>query len=124
MPLGTKEEQREYQRKWWADRRLTYFADKECTRCGSKMNLRIHHVDKTIKESHKIWSWCDSRREAELAKCIVLCDRCHKIEHGYVEDYHGTTTGYTHRGCRCILCKKAKAKRDANYRLRKKEQLS
>ena len=27
--------------------------------------------------SHRIWSWTDARREAELAKCRALCYDCH-----------------------------------------------
>jgi lysyl-tRNA synthetase class I len=116
MPCRTDKEQREYQAKWLNERRLAYLANKECIKCGNKEKLVIHHVDKTTKKNHRIWSWSESRRNEELAKCVVLCERCHKIEHGYVVDYHGTVTGHKYRGCRCERCKEARAAYSLKYR--------
>lgn len=39
--------------------------------------LQLHHLNPEEKDSHKIWSWSQKRREAEIAKCIVLCWPCH-----------------------------------------------
>ena len=81
MPLATKEEQREYQRKWIAKRRFEFFSNKYCARCGSKEQLHLHHKNKATKVTHRIWSWTKLRREIELKKCVVLCSKCHKRHH-------------------------------------------
>ncbi len=56
MPLATPEAQREYQRKWTASRRATYFKGKRCVRCGGTEKLNIHHKDRASKVSHVVWS--------------------------------------------------------------------
>lgn len=67
-----------YQKSWLAARRAAYFSDKQCVRCSSTTRLELDHIDPTTKVSSRIWSWKESRRLAELAKCQVLCHRCHK----------------------------------------------
>jgi 5-methylcytosine-specific restriction endonuclease McrA len=99
---------RAYRRAWVARRRAAFFADKGCTLCGSTEGLEIDHVDPTAKVNHKIWSWSAARREAELAKCRVLCRRCHIDRHA--EELrkpltHGTVNGYVRKGCRCTACR-------------------
>ena len=78
MPYIDRETQRAYQRAWRAKRRSDFFAGKVCARCGSAENLELDHIDRTTKVSHAIWSWSEARRQAELAKCQVLCAECHK----------------------------------------------
>jgi hypothetical protein len=39
--------------------------------------LELDHKDHRQKVSHTIWSWSMERRDAELAKCQVLCHDCH-----------------------------------------------
>lgn len=80
MPMATPEAQREYQRKWKARRRADFFADKCCVRCGSTERLELDHKDPKLKISHNIWSWSKERREAEIAKCQVLCNECHQVK--------------------------------------------
>ena len=60
-------------------RRNEYLADKHCVRCKSTKKLEIHHINQAEKDTHRIWSWSEDRRKAELAKCQVLCSACHKI---------------------------------------------
>ena len=105
---------------YWTERyhkaRGEFFADKVCVKCGSGAFLELDHIDPTQKVSHKIWSWSKVRREAELAKCQVLCRKCHKDksceQRGYKREVsHGTLSGYDHWKCRCGLCKKAKSDR-------------
>ena len=74
----TGDKKREYQREWVAKRRATFFADKCCAYCGSTKNLELDHIDPSQKVSHSIWSWSESRRNEELAKCQALCEECHK----------------------------------------------
>jgi hypothetical protein len=80
MPYRDQAVQREYQRRWKAQRRASWFAGKVCNHCGTGDSLELHHRNGE-KESHKIWSWSRSRRDAELAKCVVLCRDCHEDEH-------------------------------------------
>lgn len=49
-----------------------------CVKCGSSKDLQVDHVDSTKKVTHRVWSWSKIRREAELAKCQVLCAECHR----------------------------------------------
>ena len=78
MSYKDPEKQREYMRRWIADRRAVWFEGKICDECGSAENLQLDHRDPKQKVSHRIWSWSDTRREAELAKCRPLCVSCHK----------------------------------------------
>lgn len=81
MPMATRERQREYQRKWRADRRAAWLAGKSCVDCDATNNLEIDHIDPRQKVHHCVWSWSRARREAELAKCRVLCRPCHARRH-------------------------------------------
>jgi 5-methylcytosine-specific restriction endonuclease McrA len=85
-------------------------ANGPCVRCGSKENLQVDHKDPTKKVDHKVWSWSKVRREAELAKCQVLCIECHKKKSAIEAARptpHGTDAGYTRNKCRCADCRAA-----------------
>ncbi len=77
MPYKDKEAQRKYQREWRMRRRNDFFQDKFCLSCRSTNQLELDHVDPQKKITHAIWSWTQTKREAELAKCQVLCHECH-----------------------------------------------
>ena len=116
MPYKDKEKQREYQRTRCALVRKEWF-DKNgpCKECGNEENLELHHVDPKKKVTHRVWSWSISRREKELAKCVVLCRECHinKIRKPIT---HGSDSRGYDRGCRCDLCKAAHTQRCKEYR--------
>lgn len=104
---------KEHKRKWTQDviakRRAEWFLlNGPCKICGSSERLVPHHTDPNNKESHHVWTWEKSRREAELSKCIVLCYPCHRIIHGHVPQ-HGTVSRYRDGKCRCDKCKLAKS---------------
>lgn len=124
----TREQKRKRQREWVAKRRAAYFADKTCADCGGLDNLQIHHLDRTTKVDHKVFSWSEARRKEELAKCIVVCHGCHWGRHReegmnrptkHIDEIHGTTYGYR-RGCRCEDCKEAKRKYNRWYESNKR----
>lgn len=100
-------------------RREAWVASHCCEICGSKEDLHLHHVDPTKKISHRIWSWSDARREAELEKCIALCRKCHQEHHRQEMIKHGTVSRYSRGGCRCELCRAAKAADNARRDRRK-----
>lgn len=112
MPFKDRAAHREYQRRWVAERRAEYFADKDCAWCGSTDRLELHHADPNKKVHHAIWSWGRERRLNEIAKCVVICRACHERAHAEArlieaELRHpcGTVQAYK-RGCRCDECRK------------------
>ena len=82
VPFRDPEQRREYQRKWVAQRRAEWFADKVCVDCGSADRLELDHVNPKIKVTHRVFSWSQERRERELAKCVARCATCHLIKSG------------------------------------------
>lgn len=119
-PSARSEYLRNYRREWMRRRRQAYFAGKACVRCGETERLELDHIDRATKEHHAIWSWSQVRREAELAKCQVLCYWCHKEKtRGELSKpiTHGTDAGYTRR-CRCADCTAAHARYQREYRSR------
>lgn len=99
---------RTYQNRWMARRRAEFLAGKGCAFCGSSERLEVDHIDPAQKTEHKIWSWSDERRAAELAKCRILCHDCHVKRHA--DDrrkplVHGTANAYAKKRCRCAECR-------------------
>jgi hypothetical protein len=115
---------REYKRNWVAARRGEWMADKSCVVCGTTKDLEVDHIDPTQKVAHRIWSWAIERRNAELAKCQVLC-KAHHLEKTLAQrpkPEHGTVSRYSSKvhKCRCDLCRKANAERGALNKAKKK----
>lgn len=109
-----KEYLRNYQRNWMRDRRGSYFKDKCCEECGSTEKLELHHIDPSNKFTHKIWSYREDIREKEIAKCSVLCQRCHLKETIVQHSYHSKSR-YS-KGCRCEICRYAKKLSNDKYK--------
>jgi hypothetical protein len=85
MPMATPEAQREYQRKWILRRRADWVTENgPCAQCGSTEDLEVDHKDAATKSLplSKVWSmaYTNPVRIAELAKCQVLCGKCHKAK--------------------------------------------
>lgn len=79
-PARTKRQEylRNYQRAWMARRRREWLLQNgPCAQCGSSDSLEIHHRDPKQKVTHLVWSCRQAVRDAELAKCAVLCRACH-----------------------------------------------
>lgn len=120
--------QREYAREWMAARRAAWLAaNGPCVRCGSTLALHVDHVDPSTKVSHNVWSWSQVRREAELAKCQVLCRSCHESKTGKENQArmggplrHGTESMYGKGKCRCDPCRQARRWAKAANRARRK----
>lgn len=107
MPYKDPEQKREYMRRWMAARRAAWLKEHgPCVECGSSEDLQVDHIDRTLKVSHKVWSWSEVRRNEELAKCQVLCWECHKKKTNVdLERFqHGTQNMYSKQHCRCSLC--------------------
>lgn len=105
----TGDKKREYDRNWFANRRKEFFTDKKCTECDSTQNLELHHINPKDKIANSIWSWSKERQIEEIKKCVILCNKCHKIktiEQKKRPITHGTVTGYNKWYCRCGKCKK------------------
>lgn len=129
VEMGYKnvEQQSAYQNRWMKARRKAWLEKNgPCVDCGSFKQLEVHHKDKTQKVTHRVWSWSESRRLAELSKCCALCLRCHQrrtardrrshLKHGMYGMYAA--------GCRCDLCKRANAERVRKQRLKMKAQVA
>lgn len=121
MPYRDKEQQREYQRQWMADRRAKYVAlhGGKCVDCERAEFLEFDHEDPSEKISHRIWSWSEVRIEEELGKCKLRCKHHHSkksiAERNYPKRKHGTNLMYG-IGCRCAACKQAHAAVNAKYK--------
>ena len=113
-PIKDPNARRRYHREWIAKRRSEFFADKRCVDCGSTERLELDCRDPATKVSHRIWSWSDTRREAELAKYEVRCAPCRRRRLAAEQTRHGTRGRYE-KGCRCDACKAAKARRNKEH---------
>jgi hypothetical protein len=112
-PMPTRESQRAYQRRHRAElRREWLLANGPCRWCGSWDDLEVDHLNPYEKDSHTVWTWSESRRAHELAKCQVLCGSCHRAKTA-IENrkaiVHGTHSGYAYYGCRCDECRRGQA---------------
>lgn len=110
MGYPDKRTQNEYQRRWLLARRQAWIDEHgPCQHCGSEENLEIDHIDPATKEAHvgTLWSRRKEVRDAELAKCQVLCEPCHITktnEQMYGLPEHGKNSTYMRHGCRCQPC--------------------
>ena len=121
-PMKDPNARRRYHREWIAQRRSEFFADRRCVDCGSNERLELDCRDTATKVSHRIWSWSDARREAELAKYEVRCALCRRKRLAAEQTRHGTRGRYE-KGCRCDACKAAKAHRNKEYRSNHRDEL-
>lgn len=82
MPYNDAVKQRKYQRKWQRARRKRAIdmLGGVCNRCSYKWKLEFHHRNPEEKEDHRIWSWSWKRILVEIAKCDLLCTKCHAKE--------------------------------------------
>ncbi len=109
MPYKDPERQREYQLNWMLYRRNEWInKNGPCVKCRLWVDLEVDHVDPSTKVDHKVWSWSSDRRNEELEKCQVLCRLCHSEKTISENSNHGLSK-YNRKGCRCIVCKKAKS---------------
>jgi len=94
----------------------------KCTRCGSKKDLHLDHIDRKKKSLRMadIHSVSDARLKKELKNIQILCKKCHNEKSHEAWDFstpkpkHGTYWMYRRHGCRCKPCSTA-------YREKKKE---
>lgn len=90
MGYKDSEKQSAYQAEWLRRRRDAWFAEHgPCVNCGSTDRLELDHIDPFAKISHSVWSWRKDRRDAELAKCQVLCHECHAAKSAAELPYAG-----------------------------------
>jgi 5-methylcytosine-specific restriction endonuclease McrA len=124
--MATQEDQREYQRRWRAQRRHEWIeANGPCAKCGGTEDLEVDHVDPASKAIPiaAIWSRSEAVRGDELAKCQVLCRSCHKAKTRAekVATQHGTYAMRNQHGCECFECKEyvRRNKRESRARLKR-----
>lgn len=119
----------EYLKKRYYTRRkqaISYLGGK-CVRCASDRRLELDHIDKTTKEFDigKFWGTGLDRFWKEVAKCQLLCKRCHmdktNVENGkkLAVGTHGTVSSY--RYCKCESCRSAQRDYIRRYRAERKE---
>lgn len=83
----------------------------KCITCGTTKKLEFDHIDSKTKEFNivhglsKPWS----ALVEELAKCQLLCKKCHEIKTWSLDNRkrakHGTPSMYTNNKCRCNKCR-------------------
>jgi hypothetical protein len=77
------DKKRKYQAEWRKSRRQQWIDAKgPCKQCGSNESLEIDHINPDDKQYHtrELWSRSAAIRDAELAKCQVLCWSCHQAK--------------------------------------------
>jgi hypothetical protein len=125
VPMKTIEEQRAYQLGYITAIRKQWFEQNgPCVGCGSWERLELDHIDRTEKRTHRVWSLSKESREAELSKCQVLCEECHKAKTRAENTkplVHGTANGYKGKGCRCDECRKWNTDSHRERRHKRKE---
>lgn len=87
-----------------------------CVKCGSVERLEIHHKnpkEKSFDVSRNITNAWESIA-AELKKCELLCNSCHKKEH---VGSHGLN-GYRNWKCRCDICTSVWNEKSKEYKRR------
>jgi 5-methylcytosine-specific restriction endonuclease McrA len=109
------------------DRRRSEYIVKmggKCAKCGSTHNLEFDHIDRTQKSfdiGERLAGMAIPKLEAELAKCQLLCQKCHIAKSILELDNkpwrHGSLSGY--RYCRCDLCRSAKSEHNKQARLKR-----
>lgn len=135
MKGRTKEEYNEYMKEYMLKRyhqrraEIISLLGGVCTSCGSTDELEIDHKDPTEKEfnlSRKLHTLSKEKLDEEVAKCQLLCDKCHNEksvgEKGQTiaRGTHGTISSF--RYCKCDLCREANNKWMREYKRRRKEQ--
>ena len=96
---------RNYNNAWVRARRAEWLAAHgPCRKCGSTVRLEVDHIDPKTKIHHSVWTWGAKRRNAELAKCQVLCFICHRLKTSAERGWklHGELMWQS--GCRCAEC--------------------
>lgn len=121
MPHKDADAANAFARAWRAKRRAEWVASRggACEQCGSTTDLEVDHIDPATKlyNPGQVWTARAEIREAELAKCQVLCKSCHlEKSWGHQMHVHGTRAMYTKHKCRCEECR---AWRAADHKRRK-----
>lgn len=126
MSYKDRNKQQAYQAGYLAGKRMTWLQDHgPCAQCGSWDRLELDHIDPAQKVTHRVWSLAKPARDAELAKCQVLCSRCHKEKHRLLTAkplVHGTSNGYQKHRCRCDACRTANNVRVRRWKSKQKPQ--
>jgi 5-methylcytosine-specific restriction endonuclease McrA len=125
MGYKDRKTQSAYQAGWLSGRRTAWLENNgPCRECGSWERLEVDHIDPKQKVTHRVWSLARDEREAELKKCQVLCNKCHKKKTAEMLAkplVHGTRNGYTKHGCRCADCREANNSRARAWRERQQQ---
>lgn len=95
MGYKDKEKQASYQNKWLIDRKRKWVTENgPCKKCGSDKELTVSKSDLTLK-TVKVFSYSEAYRNEILAKCEVLCRKCHvaKFSEIFKKRYTGNVGG-------------------------------
>jgi 5-methylcytosine-specific restriction endonuclease McrA len=110
MPFSNPTKKLEYQREWYAARRLKgiELLGGKCAQCGATEDLELDHIDPATKFTHRIWSYSWVRINEELAKCQLLCVPCHfQKTLAFISTAGGmwaTRKNHHKKGCGCQSC--------------------
>ncbi len=96
--------------------RLIAMLGGKCVECGATESLEIDHIDPAQKSFNvsRIWAYTFETVLAELKKCQLLCESCHRAKHAVAKGTHGTLSAFRH--CKCDECRAAKASYMKEYR--------
>lgn len=100
--------------------RVEWIAEHGPCKCGSWLSPEVHHLDKSQKIDHRVWSWAPARRREELAKCVVMCRACHELLHAKEKMPTHCKHGHEFTEDNTIYRKHGPGKRDCKSCLREK----
>ena len=114
---------REYQRKR-ARERLAMARERlggQCVRCGATEGLQFDHIvpGSRVRKVSEATNWSLERFLAEVDKCQLLCDPCHRqktIEAGEVRTVEHGEGKWGKRNCDCGTCRERRLEYMRNYR--------
>lgn len=133
MALKNKDEYNAYMKQYMLKRyherrnKALELLGEVCKKCGEQ-GEEFDHIDRSTKsfDIGKKWNVSEEKYFEEIAKCQLLCKKCHleksfesKDFSGHGKSKCGTSTKYIRHKCRCHSCVEAYKKASKRWKKKK-----